>query len=203
MKKALLTKLRNIHTSRDDFRHTTEQLSYLLAGEAGEYLKEVDQKVETPLTITNGSAFAYEIVVVPILRAGLAMLPAFLRFYPNASVGFFGMRRDEITKKPFLYYENLPPLHAQKNVILIDPMVATGGSGLLALNKLVAKGVLEENIIYVGILGAPEGISAIHQAFPKCQLIVAQVDEKLNSDAFIVPGIGDFGDRYFGTDLNL
>ena len=127
------------------------------------------------------------------------MLPAFLRYYPNASVGFIGLRRDEETKQPHLYYQNLPKLDGQ-NVILIDPMIATGGSGLLALNHILDQGVPQEKIIYVGIIAAPEGMQKLKERAPNMNLIVAQIDEHLNKDAFIVPGIGDFGDRYFGTD---
>jgi uracil phosphoribosyltransferase len=141
-----------------------------------------------------------DLVIIPILRAGLAMLPAFLTLYPDAAVGFFGMRRDEETKKPHLYYQNLPVLSPKHTVILIDPMIATGGSGSLALEKILETGVEEKNIIYVGIIGAPEGIKSVREKTPKINLVVAQVDEKLNSNAFIMPGIGDFGDRYFGTD---
>ncbi len=200
MKQALLTILRDRHTTRAQFRHATEQLSLLLAGEAGLHLKYIPIEVQTPLTLAKGKSLAQEVVIIPILRAGLAMLPPFLRFYPHASVGFFGMRRDETTKKPHLYYENIPKINQNQNVILIDPMIATGGSGILALQKLKSIGVPEENIIYVGILGAPEGIERIKHDTPKCTLIVSQIDERLNDDAFIVPGIGDFGDRYFGTE---
>lgn len=199
MKKSLLTTLRDKHTSSHGFRHATEQLSHLLAGEAGQHVKTIKTTVSTPLMATEGEKLTEKLVIAPILRAGLAMLPAFLRFFPDASVGFFGMRRDEITKKPHLYYQNLPPLSPDHTVIIIDPMIATGGSGALALNVLQEKGVPSENIIYVGIVAAPEGIKKIQATAPKMQLVVAHIDDTLNNDAFIVPGIGDFGDRYFGT----
>lgn len=200
MKKALLTTLRDKTTSRDDFRLATEQISMLLAGEAGIYLRRNPVKIATPLVETEGERVSEDIVVIPILRAGLAMLPAFLRYYPHAAVGFFGMRRDEVTKKPHLYYSNIPRLKPDTNVILIDPMIATGGSGILALEKVLSAGVKQENIIYVGIIAAPEGLAAISRQAPAAHFIVAARDEKLNADAFIVPGIGDFGDRYFGTE---
>lgn len=200
MKETLLTTLRDRHVSRQLFRHVTDQLSLILASEAGEYLDKIDQTVFTPLTETKGKGLAGELVIVPILRAGLAMLPAFLRFYPDASVGFLGMRRDETTKQPHLYYENLPELTDHSTVIVIDPMIATGGSGILALEKTRELGIAEEKIIYVGILAAPEGIEAVKTRFPKINLVVGHVDDHLNQDAFIVPGIGDFGDRYFGTE---
>jgi uracil phosphoribosyltransferase len=200
MKHSLLTMLRDTHTPRHQFRHSTEKLSFLLAGEAGNYIHSNKIRVKTPLEETTGELLSDKIVIIPILRAGLAMLPAFLRFYPDATVGFLGMRRDEITKNPHLYYENLPMLSPEHSVIIIDPMIATGGSGALALQKILNHKVPEKNIIYVGIVAAPEGISKIKQIAPNLNLVVAHIDEKLNKDAFIVPGIGDFGDRYFGTE---
>jgi uracil phosphoribosyltransferase len=200
MKHSLLTMLRDTRTPRHQFRHSTEKLSFLLAGEAGNYIHSNKIRVKTPLEETTGELLSDKIVIIPILRAGLAMLPAFLRFYPDATVGFLGMRRDEITKNPHLYYENLPMLSPEHSVIIIDPMIATGGSGALALQKILNHKVPEKNIIYVGIVAAPEGISKIKQIAPNLNLVVAHIDEKLNKDAFIVPGIGDFGDRYFGTE---
>ena len=200
MKETLLTTLRDRNVSRQLFRHVTDQLSLILASEAGNYLTKIDQTVVTPLTETQGKGIAGNLIIVPILRAGLAMLPSFLRFYPDASVGFLGMRRDEATKEPHLYYENLPEFNDNSTVIVIDPMIATGGSGILALEKIIEKKIPEEKIIYVGILAAPEGIENVKNHFPAINLIVGHIDDHLNQDAFIVPGIGDFGDRYFGTD---
>lgn len=197
MKQTLLSKLRNQHTSRGEFRQTTEQLSSILASEAGDFLTKQRIEIETPLAKTTGTEFTKELVIIPILRAGLAMLPAFLRFYPHASVGFFGMRRDEVSKKPHLYYQNLPKITKKTNVILIDPMIATGGSGILALEAIP---VPQEQIVYVGIIAAPEGVGNVKSKFPNIHLITGTVDDHLNQDAFIVPGIGDFGDRYFGTE---
>lgn len=201
MKETLITTLRDKNTSRLNFRHVTEQISLILASEAGQLLPKSLKKVQTPLTETEGKQITNELVIIPILRAGLAMLPSFLRFYPDASVGFFGMRRDEETKHPHLYYENLPKLSPNQNVIIIDPMIATGGSGILALKKLLGYNVPEESIIYVGIVAAPEGIANIQKLVPKAKLVVGHTDHHLNDEAFIVPGIGDFGDRYFGTEL--
>lgn len=200
MKEALLTVLRNKETGRHLFRQATEQLSFLLAGEAGNHIVKQQIEVATPLQVTQGELLSKKIAIIPILRAGLAMLPAFLKYYPDASVGFFGMRRDEFTKTPHLYYENLPSLAPDYNVIVIDPMIATGGSGAVALEKVMQCKVPPANIIYVGIIAAPEGVAKLKLKAPNLRIVVAAVDEKLNRDAFIVPGIGDFGDRYFGTD---
>jgi uracil phosphoribosyltransferase len=199
VKKTVLTTLRDTKTTLKDFREGAEQLSYLLAMEAGELLEVERFPLQTPLTKTQGERFAKEIVIIPILRAGLAMLPSFLRIFPKAKVGFFGMRRDEETKEPHLYYENLPELNRDQEVIVIDPMLATGGSGALAIQHLYRKGIKDSQIVYVSIIAAPAGAKKIQECAPKCRLVVGQMDERLDQNAFIVPGIGDFGDRYFGT----
>ena len=200
MKDALLTVLRDVNTTRGQFRQVTQQLSLILAAEASQHVDRTSVKVKTPLAETTGEKLSDEVVIIPILRAGLAMLPSFLTLFPESSVGFFGMRRDEHTKKPNLYYKNLPKISPKQNIIIIDPMIATGGSGLLALNELRAQGAEESKIIYVGIVAAPEGLNKIKEMCPHIHVIVGRVDERLNKDAFIVPGIGDFGDRYFGTE---
>lgn len=178
----------------------TDQFSLILAGEAGQYLETSDKTVHTPLEEAKGKKIAGDLVIIPILRAGLAMLPSFLRLYPEASVGFFGMRRDEKTKKPDLYYENLPILNKNSSVIVIDPMIATGGSGILAIEKIKDKGIPENQIIYVGILAARNGLERVKKLFPEIKIVIGHIDPLLNQDAFIIPGLGDFGDRYFGTD---
>jgi uracil phosphoribosyltransferase len=199
IKNNLLTILRDTHTSRSAFRQATEQLSYILAGECGDYLDRSVISVTTPLAETTGEMFSKDLVMVPILRAGLAMLPQFLKFYPHSAIGFFGMRRDEITKHPHLYYHNLPNINESQNIIVLDPMIATGGSAVLALEKLIQLGASEEKIICSGIIAAPEGLERLRKQFPKIKVVVAVIDAKLNHDAFIVPGLGDFGDRFFGT----
>ena len=200
MKETLLTTLRDRSTTRQAFRHVTDQISLVLAGEAGQYLEKTDKTITTPLEETKGKQLAGDLVIIPILRAGLAMLPSFLRFFPEASVGFLGMRRDEETKEPHLYYENLPTLKNGSAVMVIDPMIATGGSGILAIEKIKSKGISENQIFYVGILAAQEGIERVKKAFPEIRIVIGHIDPILNQDAFIVPGLGDFGDRYFGTD---
>ncbi len=200
MKETLLTTLRDSGTSRKEFRDASEQLSLLLAAEASIHVDRKAIEVKTPIQMTTGEVLAGEVMVVPILRAGLAMLSPFLKVFPYASVGFFGMWRDEESKIPHQYYQKIPRILENQTVILIDPMIATGGSGAYALEKLIEKGIPEEKIVYVGIIAAPEGIKRIEKDFPKVKIVVAKVDDHLNEKAFIVPGIGDFGDRYFGTD---
>jgi uracil phosphoribosyltransferase len=174
-------------------------MSYLLADEVGSSLQKKNITLATPLAETQGEVLAKEVVIIPILRSGLAMLPSFLEMFSQAAVGFFGMRRDEATKKPFLYYENLPELNASQEVVIIDPMLATGGSGALAIEHLYQRGIKDSQIVYVSIVAAPEGVKRIKAVAPAARLVIAQVDECLNDQAFIVPGIGDFGDRFFGT----
>ncbi|MFN4174063.1 MAG: uracil phosphoribosyltransferase, partial [Parachlamydiaceae bacterium] len=129
---------------------------------------------------------------------GLAMLYPFLRVFDRAKVGFFGMRRDETTHEAKLYYENLPEIKKGEDVIVLDPMLATGGSAFRALSILTARGVDSSNLYYVGMVAAPEGLEKIKE-FP-ITTVIASIDERLNENKFIVPGLGDFGDRYFGTE---
>ena len=197
MKKSILTVLRDTKTNRSEFRRAAMRLSYLLAAEAGGVLHRESFLIRTPLAKTEGERFSNELVIIPILRAGLAMLPAFLEMFSDAAVGFFGMWRDEVTKKPHLYYENIPEIGQDCEVIVLDPMLATGGSGVVALDHLFARGVKDSQIVYVSIIAAPEGIEKIREFSPRVRLVIGQVDDSLNDDAFIVPGIGDFGDRFF------
>ena len=198
MKRTLLSILRDKNCSIEAFRQATEQLGYLLAFEAAKILEKGERSIETPLAITKGEFLKHSIVLIPILRAGLALLPPFLKLFSTSRVGFAGMRRDEVTALPHLYYHNIPAITTKDRVIILDPMIATGGSGLLLLD-LISRDVPEEHIIYVGIVAAPEGMEALKSKYPKMQMIIIEVDEKLNSTKFIVPGLGDFGDRYFGT----
>ena len=135
-----------------------------------------------------------------ILRSGITMLQPFLEYFPQATVGVIGMRRDEQTAEPHLYYENIPPLQQDQLVLLLDPMLATGGTTVATLKILTERGIKEENVVFVGIVSAPEGVQNLKVNFPQVKTLIAAEDERLNSDFFIVPGLGDFGDRYFGTE---
>ncbi|MCK4517408.1 uracil phosphoribosyltransferase [Candidatus Babeliales bacterium] len=199
MKKELITILRNKKTTTDLFRQCSEQIGFILANEASSQLSPKSISVETPLTKTTGSTFSDNIVLVPILRSGIALLDPFLKFFPKANVGFVGLRRDEKTAIAQMYYYKVPPITPETEIIILDPMIATGGSGLEALRILKEAGASEDKIVFAAIIAAPEGIKKIQTAHLKIKIVVIQVDEKLNDQKFIVPGLGDFGDRYFGT----
>lgn len=197
MKKALMTILREASTPRSEFRRAAGKLAYLLAVETGSVLKRETFRIRTPLAETDGERLVSKLVLVPILRSGLALLPEFMEIFSEAEVGFLGMRRDEATKRPELYYEHLPEMGPGHEVIVIDPMLATGGSGVLAIDRLESHGVTDDRLVYVSMIAAPEGVAAIRARAPRARLVIGQHDARLNGDAFIVPGIGDFGDRFF------
>lgn len=203
MKKAkqlFMTILRDKNTSRPEFRQAAERLSHILAHEAAEYLKTKKIKIQTPISSAIGIEPAQPLVLVPILRSGITMLPAFLDYFPHATVGVVGLKRDEKTAIAHWYYENLPPLDTTQQIIILDPMIATGGTGVETLRTLKNGGVTQDQILFVSIVCAPEGLEAIRSEFPDITLITTAVDDHLNDKKFIVPGLGDFGDRYFGTE---
>ena len=175
------TALRNKKTKTEEFRKSAHEVARALA-------KEVAQH-----TVKKG------IVLVPILRAGLALLPAFIEKFPKASVGFIGLKRNEKTLKPKAYYQNIPKILKNDVVIVLDPMLATGGSAVAGIKTLMRAGAREENIIFVGIISAPEGIANVQDNFPLVRILCAEYDKKLDKNGYIVPGLGDFGDRYFGN----
>lgn len=199
MKNVLLSILRDKNTDIKKFRETAEKLAYLLAGEVGDYLAKENVSIITPITKTKAIKLKNNIVLIPILRAALSMLPGFLKFFEYANIGFLGLRRDELTAIANLYYKNLPKIKKSDSVIILDPMIATGGTGLKAIEILKDLGVKEENIVFVSIICSKYGVNKIKKSYPKVKLIHVQVDSKLNTKKYIVPGLGDFGDRYFGT----
>lgn len=199
MKTALLTVLRDKNTSLEVYRHTTHRLGSLLAAEVAAKLEKKSKSIETPLSPMEGTELASNIILIPILRAGMALLPPFMNLFPHASVGFFGIKRDEATAKPIEYYENIPKFSSKDSLIILDPMIATGGSAHVAVKKLLSKGAALSQIQIVGVVGATEGIAFLQSQHPGLQITVAGIDKELNSRKFIVPGLGDFGDRYFGT----
>lgn len=199
MKELLLTILRDKNTKTADFRKAADDLALILANETAEFLPKEKFAIQTPLTKTAGYKFKNEIMLVPILRAGLALLPAFLKTFPNAKAGFIGLKRDEKTYEAKLYYKNIPKISGNDSVIILDPMLATGGSLVEVIRILLATGVKEEKIIYIGVVSAPEGVKNLKKNFPKIKTIIAANDQKLNKQKYILPGLGDFGDRYFSS----
>lgn len=200
MKRTLITVLRNRNSTIDQFRQATDQLGTVLAVECDALFPKATMFVDTPLAHTHGVCFKHESVLVPILRSGLVLLPPFMHFHPRASIGFIGMRRDEKTAIPELYYTKLPPFTPNNPILLLDPMIATGGSAALAVKVLKEAGAVEKQITLIAFIAAPEGIEHFQKECPEVGLVVAQVDEGLDEQKRIIPGLGDFGDRYFGMN---
>ncbi|CAO5242540.1 uracil phosphoribosyltransferase [Frankia sp. AgKG'84/4] len=196
-----LTVLRDERTPRSRFRPVLHDLATMLVYEATRTLPITPVTVTTPLATTTGARLAAEPVVAPVLRAGLGMLPAALGLLPEAHTAFIGLARDESTHRPTVYLEAVPADLASRPVLLLDPMLATGGSVLHCLRLLLGRGA--RGIIVVSIVAAPEGLSALEAELPaeaaaELTVVTAAVDERLNDIAYIVPGLGDAGDRLYG-----
>lgn len=199
MKQALLTILRDHSTSIEQYRAAVHQLGQILAVESGTFLQKKESSVETALGRAQGTYIAKEPVLIAILRSGLTLLPPFLEMYPKAPIGTIGVRRNEKTAKPRLYYQNLPRFPRNAPIFLLDPMLATGGSALLAVDLLKKAGAEEKRIVFIGIIASQEGLMRVQKQHPLIRTHIVQVDPTLNAKKMIVPGLGDFGDRYFGT----
>jgi uracil phosphoribosyltransferase len=193
---ALMT-LRDKRTPPEAFRRMAVRISLLLAAKATEDLPTDCVTVETPLGPAAGRRIAADVVVVPVLRAGLGMLDAVLELIPLARVGHIGLQRDEMTAVPSQYYAKLPADLSQSYVLMIDPMLATGGSAVAALDLLRQAGAADVRIVC--IVAAPEGIAQVERAYPAVHIFTPVVDQRLNDHKFILPGLGDFGDRLYGT----
>jgi len=196
--KHLVNRLRDVRTASNEFRLTIEEISRIVASEALENFPTVTQNINTwqgPLDVQVLEV--QKLVLVPILRAGEPMLTGILRTLPYAKSGFLAMKRDEKTAESKLFYENVPNLE-DKTVLLLDPMVATGGSLIDSITYLKDKGA--KNIISLNILGAPEGVDAVQKAHPDVDIYIAQIDERLDDNKYIRPGLGDAGDRAFNTN---
>jgi uracil phosphoribosyltransferase len=192
-----LTVLRDRNTDWPSFRHALYECSAILAVEVARGLPLVETEIETPLETTTGQRLSEQVVVVPVLRAGLGMVDGFLRLLPDARVGHLGMARDEHAHKPVDYYSRLPPGLADSWVFVLDPMLATGGSAVNALQHLREAGARQLGLVC--LVSAPEGIEAVSSAHPDVHIWTAAVDRGLDENAYIRPGLGDAGDRVFGT----
>ncbi|MEX0904280.1 MAG: uracil phosphoribosyltransferase [Balneolaceae bacterium] len=192
-----LSIVREAATGIAGFRTAMTRIATILAYFALKDLPLKETEIETPITKTKGFEIDTEIIVVPILRAGLSLVDAIINFIPDAKVGHLGMYRDETTLKPVDYYSNLPAGLENGLVLLVDPMLATGGSADDAIDFLKSRGA--KHIRFISLISAPEGLERIQSKYPDVSIITAAVDEKLNDEAYIVPGLGDAGDRYFGT----
>ena len=192
-----LSILRDASTSPEVFRRMAVRISLLLAAEATHDLPAEPATVTTPLGPARGRRVRADVVVVPVLRAGLGMLDAILELIPTARVGHIGLQRDEMTAVASRYYSKLPADLASSFVLMIDPMLATGGSAVAALDMLRESGARQVRMIC--IVSAPEGIALVERHHPDVHIYTPVVDEGLNDHKFIVPGLGDFGDRLYGT----
>lgn len=192
-----LVDLRDYRTSPGDFRRAATRISVLLAAEALHDVPHTTVDVTTPVGPATGRRLSADIVVVPVLRAGLGMLDAVLDLVPHARVGHIGLQRDEMTAVASQYYSKLPSRLDKSFVLMIDPMLATGGSAVAALQLLKNAGASAARIVC--IVAAPEGIAMVEEHFPNVQIFTPVVDERLNEHKYIVPGLGDFGDRLYGT----
>ena len=192
-----LTHLRNRETKSKKFRELIRETAALLTYEATADLRTAPRQVETPLTTTTGQDLQQPIGLVPILRAGIGMVEGVWGLMPSAEVWHIGLYRDERTLQPVEYYNKLPIEPTVSLCLILDPMLATGGSATATVDILKEWGV--NKIKFVGILAAPEGVAAMQEAHPDVDIHVAKIDSHLNEHGFIVPGLGDAGDRQFGT----
>jgi len=180
----LFNQIRNRNLSTEDFRKNADLLSLFLAEKTQVKIPEKDR---------------VKVVLILVLRSSVAMLPAFLKYFPDSPVGFIGLKRNEETAIAEKYYENLPELNKDSVIVIPDPMLATGGSLKQSIEILANKGVLAENIYYTGFIGATVGVDIVSKIIPKENITLFAVDPELDNRKFIVPGLGDFGDRYFKT----
>ncbi|MGB9750236.1 MAG: uracil phosphoribosyltransferase [Caldisericia bacterium] len=194
-----LTYLRDKNTNPKEFRELVKEVSALIAYEITRDLPLDEIEVETPLMKTKGYILSTKITLVSILRAGLIMSDGILNLIPNAKVGHIGMYRDPETLKPVTYYVKLPVSISETKVFLLDPMLATGGSIVKSIDILVEKNVKIENIDVISLVSAPEGIYFIREYYPDVPIYTIAIDERLNDHGYILPGLGDAGDRLFGT----
>ena len=193
-----LTIMRDIKTGTKDFRELLEEIAMLMAYEVTRDFETKDVEIETPLTRMTGKAIAGKtLAIVPILRAGLGMVDGLLSLVPTAKVGHIGLYRDHETHKPVEYYCKLPDDIQNRFIIVTDPMLATGGSASDAVRMLKDKGCADIRLMC--LVAAPEGVKAFHEEHPDVPVFTAALDERLNENAYIVPGLGDAGDRIFGT----
>ena len=190
--------LRNKNTGTKEFKELVSELAMLLCYEATRDLPTEEVEIETPIAVARTRVLAgRKLALVPILRAGLGMVDGMLSLLPAAKVGHIGMYRDETTLQPVEYYCKLPSDIHERDVLVLDPMLATGGSAADAITQIKKRGA--KSIKFIGIIAAPEGLERLHREHPDVDIYVAALDEKLNENGYIIPGLGDAGDRIFGT----
>ena len=190
--------LRNKETPVKEFRELISEIAGLMCYEATRNLPTVDVDVQTPVAVAKCKMLAgKKLAIIPILRAGLGMVDSMVDMIPSAKIGHIGLYRDPETHMPVEYYCKLPEDVDKREVFVVDPMLATGGSAVAAIDFLKKRGC--KNIVMMNIIGCPEGVAAVQKAHPDVDIYIAALDEKLNEHAYIIPGLGDAGDRIFGT----
>ena len=192
-----LARLRDKRTQSQEFRGLLGEIAALMLYEATRDFAVRSVSVQTPLSSAQGFRLEREVALVPVLRAGLGMLDSILQLIPHARVGFIGLKREETTLRAQFYHKSLPKNLGRFEVILIDPMLATGGSAVAALDLLVEQGA--KRIRLVNLVAAPEGIRRVQKSYPRVPIFTAAIDRRLDEKGYIVPGLGDAGDRLFGT----
>ena len=192
-----LTQMRKTKTGTKDFRENLDEIAELMAYEVCRDLPVQPVEIETPVAPCVGYELSKEVIIVPILRAGIGLLDGIHRLVPTAKVGFIGLYRDEETLEPHEYFAKFPKGLEDAVVMVVDPMLATGGSAVAALDAIKARGA--KNIKLVCLVGVPEGVKAVQTAHPDVDIYLAAMDDHLNERGYIVPGLGDAGDRIFGT----
>lgn len=193
-----LTIMRDKNTSTYIFKQNLDEIAKLMAYEVTRNVPLKDKVIETPICQMTGKEIDKQIILVPILRAGIGLVDGFRDIIPTAKIGHIGMYRDEETLIPHEYYARFPKGIEDSLVIVVDPMLATGGSASMAIQNIKDRGA--KNILLVCLVGAPEGVALIEKEHPDVDITLAALDEKLNENGYIVPGLGDAGDRLFGTD---
>ncbi len=192
-----MAKIRDKDTGTKDFREAVSEIGLLLTYEISRDFKTIPTTVETPLMATTAYVLEKPVVIVPILRAGLGMVEGIHRIIPQAKIGHVGLYRDEETLQPHEYFAKFPPEIKESTVLVVDPMLATGGSAAACITLLKRRGV--NDIRFVGIVGCPEGVEFLQSVHPDIDIYLAAMDEGLNEKGYIYPGLGDCGDRLFGT----
>ncbi len=193
-----LTILRNKRTKNSLFRQTMNEISYLIAAEVLKHIKFKKIKIKTPIQNTSGNEISNPLIIVPILRAGLGLVEGFVKFLPNVEKGHIGLYRDEQTYQPVEYLCKLPKV-SNKTILVLDPMLATGNSSSTAIDLIKERGVKMKNIKLISLLAAPEGIKNLRKNHRDLHIFTCSLDKGLNKKKYIVPGLGDAGDRYMGT----
>jgi uracil phosphoribosyltransferase len=192
-----LARLRDKNTQHLEFRRLLEEISLLMSFEIARSFETSEIQIQTPLETTTGTRLVRDVALIPVLRAGLGMLEPILRILPNARVGFIGLKRDEKTLEPEFYYESFPKNLGDHDVVLIDPMLATGGTVAASMALLARHGARRVKLL--SLLASPEGIHLVNERCPGLVIYTAAIDRCLNDKGYILPGLGDAGDRLFGT----